>query len=380
MQNINGPTNFFRLKNKEKDIYIFFDRHVKLEQQKKCNKYLEINHDMDNFLAYSLTKNIDKQFDLLIELNKDNAKKFKNDIYIVNVLNLHNKLKKNNNIRTHFVDIRDTMNLRYMCEVNDLSKYLNSGNIENLFSYFNYLEMVFTPIVEYITNFKDYEDLNKLNVFLNKYKINKKSVNILNKIINKKKYNNPKIYDILIKEFEYYVTNKLIYLLESVKKMRKELENINVKLEDCTDKDNTFFNKNKKTCEKVFTILNKYQYDYYMKISFELYDKIEEFYENACATSSRIMDFYCLRRILDKDYMKNIISYTGGEHSSFYLYILLKYFDFEVLEYGFINDKLNSNDLIKLIKKSKDFYDVRDYTLSDKTFQCVKIHNLFEKN
>ena len=42
---INGPVNFFRLKNKEKEIYIFFDYHINIATQTECDNYNSINID-----------------------------------------------------------------------------------------------------------------------------------------------------------------------------------------------------------------------------------------------------------------------------------------------------------------------------------------------
>lgn len=43
-----------------------------------------------------------------------------------------------------------------------------------------------------------------------------------------------------------------------------------------------------------------------------------------------ITDCYLLRRLLDKDYVTNAITYTGGSHTTNYIIVLTQYFDFKI--------------------------------------------------
>ena len=53
-----------------------------------------------------------------------------------------------------------------------------------------------------------------------------------------------------------------------------------------------------------------------------------------------LMDLYKLRRILDKDYVTNAISYAGANHSINYIRLLIKYFGFKLTNYSYLK---NSN-------------------------------------
>lgn len=64
-----------------------------------------------------------------------------------------------------------------------------------------------------------------------------------------------------------------------------------------------------------------------------------------------IMDIYAIRRIIDKDYITNIVVYTGASHSMNYVYMLVKYFDFEITHSSI--KKHTFNDLKKKIKLLK---------------------------
>jgi len=87
-----------------------------------------------------------------------------------------------------------------------------------------------------------------------------------------------------------------------------------------------------------------------------------------------MMDSYFLRRLLDKDYIKNSIVYTGNIHNTDYLHFLVKNYDYKIVEYGTIND-ISSNELEKLIKKTDSWMDIYKYVDSNK--QCIKINKLF---
>ena len=54
--------------------------------------------------------------------------------------------------------------------------------------------------------------------------------------------------------------------------------------------------------------------------------------------SSKIMDLYFVKQFLDKDYITNSISYTGIDHSVHVLYILVKYFNFNITHISTLND------------------------------------------
>ena len=71
-----------------------------------------------------------------------------------------------------------------------------------------------------------------------------------------------------------------------------------------------------------------------------------------------LMDFYKLRRILDKDYVSNTISYAGAGHSNNYIRLLVKYFDFKITNYSYIknDDMVYVKKYINSSKTSEDLF------------------------
>jgi hypothetical protein len=59
-----------------------------------------------------------------------------------------------------------------------------------------------------------------------------------------------------------------------------------------------------------------------------------------------------MKKFLDKDYITNMISYTGARHSSNYVYILIKNFNFKITNYSYLNDG-NIKNIEKMIKNDK---------------------------
>jgi hypothetical protein len=83
-----------------------------------------------------------------------------------------------------------------------------------------------------------------------------------------------------------------------------------------------------------------------------------------------IMDIYFLRRFLDKDYITNAITYAGKAHSISYLYILVKYFDFQITHISH-SAVANVKKLTKKIKKiTLDDVPKISQLITDQEIQC----------
>lgn len=63
-----------------------------------------------------------------------------------------------------------------------------------------------------------------------------------------------------------------------------------------------------------------------------------------------LTDLFFIRRFLDKSYITNGISYTGGDHSVQYIYYLVNLFDFKVTHFSYSKIE-NISALDKEIKK-----------------------------
>lgn len=66
------------------------------------------------------------------------------------------------------------------------------------------------------------------------------------------------------------------------------------------------------------------------------------------------MDIYFIRQFLEKDDVVTAISYTGIEHASHFIYILLKYFDFDITNYSYLGKDMGQ---VKQIIKNKDIFE-----------------------
>lgn len=100
-----------------------------------------------------------------------------------------------------------------------------------------------------------------------------------------------------------------------------------------------------------------------------LLDKIHENLE--IQIFSALTDIFFLRRFLEKDYVTNGIAYTGAAHSVNYIYMLIKYFDFKITHYSYINiENQDLNNLHRQIKNSSTFRDVDIYFSLPYLSQC----------
>ena len=119
-----------------------------------------------------------------------------------------------------------------------------------------------------------------------------------------------------------------------------------------------------------------YIYTFHNKTVKEIDDIINEIDIHIYTLIKAVMDCYFMRRFVDKPYIKNVIAYTGILNTVSCLYFLVKYYDYKILEYSFIN-KVDSKELEKIIKKTDSYLDIYEYIYVDK--QCIKIKQLFKE-
>ena len=81
---------------------------------------------------------------------------------------------------------------------------------------------------------------------------------------------------------------------------------------------------------------------------------------------------YFLRRFLDKDYIRNVITYCGRYHGLNYIYFLIKYFNFEITKIYNPNG-LTINNIMDKIKRTYDFKEVYNLFLikGENPIQCT---------
>ena len=336
--NISGPINIVRLEGeieKEKKVlYLFFDVHVR---DTKCKEFdsLDIVQLFNKFIDES--KNYKNEWDLFIE-NDISIKNIKDIIiksnftgnYLQELIsffnnkfteNMNDKIKRKNNIRYHFFDIR-------------IMNY--SNNIYNLLKDlidYHYNKIIFYDKVSNINNLmkKSYELIFKKDKKLNK------------------KYNNKKVKKIILeilKEFEYEFKNLL-----------KEFEKIMNKIDKS---ENILF----------FQELNK---DGYYSFYYDIKNSLKLFIEKYVELNFKITDLYFLRRFLDKKYIKNGIIYCGASHSLHIILNLVKLFNFKITNTSYSN--INLEKLNRLIKKAKNYRDFETNLLPKYLIQCSSMKN-----
>ena len=370
MNNVSGPVNYYKLTKNNKIIYIFFDIHYNIDVETECSENNAIR--IDNFLSQFFEKNNKIMVDFFLETSSKPNDEFNDNrgfIYLNKIRNvfrnLYRKNKKYDYLRLQYIDIR---------------QYTELWNISDLFD--NYLTVINNNFYNLNNMLKQLNNLSSVNLLnlkklIDNIKDNKITpTNLLEKVLYKiiHKYNNDDIKKKINDFFNENIYNKLIYLINSIDNFYIKYKNYPIEVEQ------KYFN-NKLECEiiildkkiKVSNIKSKYD----EKIYNEIKTTINNLYNIYADIFSNLMDCYTLRRLLDKSYVENSIIYCGAYHSAVYVWFLVKYFDYSIINIYKINN-IDKNNLIKNIKASTDVYDVYKDIMEIDAIQCVKIENLFE--
>lgn len=332
--NISGPLNIVRLEGKidgiNKVLYLFFDFHLK---ETKCKEYdsLDIVQLFNKFIDES--KNYNNEWDLFIENDikvkeskKVLDKSYLSGNYINEIINffenkftesVNNLVKRENNIRYHFFDIRFQINFDII-----------HNDIYNLI-YYNYEKNVLIDRLNNIYNLM----LNDYNYLKGKNNINKnfKNLNVKNIII-----------------------NLLNVYVEDVKKLLIEFKNIKKDLKK----------------KKYFLIKELNEQDVYDN---KVQNILNDFSKRYLEIYFKITDLYFLRRFLDKNYIKNGIIYSGNHHCLHIILNLVKLFKFRVSHVSY--SSINLQEINSFISKSNNFKDLIKILLPKYLIQCSSMKN-----
>jgi hypothetical protein len=379
---VNGPINYFRLKKNDKDIYLFADLHENKKEQTECDELESIN--IDKFLMLFFKNNKNLMVDFMLEINKpEKETKIKNHTsnYIINIRNVFNRIYLNNpyyqNLRIHYIDIRNYEYLEQIhVNIQKITKHLQHNEIydfnliiENLINISYYLK----KLIKYYEKFKNksYEET--------KIKNNEEEIlfkKTMNKIINK--YNNNENKTIINNFLKINYYDKIKYLLDFIEKNKDDIYSY-IDVIKQKNKTNKFLikNKNKKDSKKYLDKYNFFNSKEYYLMKYKIKKNINTLESNFDVIKLTIMDCYFLRRVSDKEYIKNVVVYTGLIHTIEYLYYLVKYFKFEIVSI----DSKNFHNILEIndiIKKNNSVYEVIEILLSTQSFsQCIAINNLF---
>jgi hypothetical protein len=321
---INGPNNCIRLINKEKVLYIFGDFHLNVNEQTECFCNDRLSMDIDKIILLFMKLEKTKQYDLFAEF-------YQNELE-----------NKSNNNRRRYIDGYIQL------FQNNLIKNKNEIKINP--KYPNY-RFHYTDIRNNILYFKNIFYFYKNNIQNKELTINKYVYlyshlkTIIIKSIKSLK-NNVFIKKILNKYSSSIIKKKIIYIYNEI--VLKNFDRI-IKLIDnlVNTKTIKYISKIDILCQNIFTALN---------------------------------DLYFIRRFLDKSYISNTILYTGLGHASNIIFILVKFFNFEITHVSYIKKQKNLNDMIhKLSYENLKYIDKLNNLLihkkNNKIYQCTDISN-----
>jgi hypothetical protein len=379
---VNGPLNVIRVEGKINDklkvLYLFGDWHNDVEEQTEC---VDIHaHDIDKYILEQFEKQCaetkkenksvscdsNNKIDMFLEIYPDEMTRdsFYNTIkhiYIrkvgkifMNQFMTHkNKTllaNDHNNVRLHYIDIRsyfprllsDTISKM----VNDTSKY---GIVRTkIYNNISSVKIIMTECINVLKIMKNPQK-HKINVQIDatRSKINiaettdKQKFQILENMFYKIRnvYHNDDVKKKIKKAFDLHVVKEYEHFVEYVKETTLVLDDLLIKINDSKYK---LIYKN----DGIFSDIH-YGYDADIEnIQKELSTRANKIHNYELVLHSMIIDYYMVRRMLDKEYISNSINYTGIAHTTNTIYLLLKYFDFNITHIA----KFNNNDLKKLKK------------------------------
>lgn len=400
IKQINGPVNVARLEGKvhgiKKVVYLFMDYHADLYNQTECTNIFK--QDVDEYFAktfYDLNK-LDKQFDFFLELRPAQQlytkKELRNipmvyrDKYIGQVLKFFKKIfkydeEKNKvdipdifkNVRLHYLDIRDYLKYYFIQRVDNL--IAAAQRIEHYGASVDLLQILIDNITSISKDMVQFIDIVNKSIEYPKEKT---------AII---KENDPYSIDTTaIQQLIYKV--KYRYNHDDIKdKLNKLFADIMLELENYVkflDGVVSDFNKYKDVLNETYGWLikdDRYA-DYYTygpsgydlrTIKKNIVDRIDTLNDYFTYIFAKLTDIYLLRRILDKDYITNAITYSGEFHAVHYIYLLIKHFDFKIthIVYAAIEPL---DDLNKKLKESS-FEDAIGIIYKPRLYQCSDITN-----
>ncbi len=391
-KNINGPIASYRLEgnvgNIKKVLYLFADYHI---YESKCKN--EISLDINQYIIREFNKINNKEekitYDFFLETygfyvgetQKGNTSYLSDLRYTfrryTNYDSEKNKMtisKFGKKIRLHYIDIRNTLMANGF-------NMLNIFNTEDIYTIREELYQIFLDAMSFymLLTQKDIKKIsnNSSNLDTMKEKTNlidllKNEINMQRKneyfksIINKlyNIYENENIKKIIVDSMDIIIENVKIYI-EKLKKMYNEIDefyqNIYAKVYDLNININsdTFYGIPK--TEKISKVY-KWKLEY-LDINNIIVNQM-----------SHLMDYYFIRRFIDKSYITHGITFTGANHTMYTMYILIKKFNFTMTHSTV--DKYTMDELNKLIKNTKitNEYDIVPMMVNmlfpDKFNQC----------
>lgn len=408
---LNGPLNYIKLINKKtsQTVWLFMDFHKDIIHQQKCDDYEA--KDFYKFIYKKLSES-NELIDFFLEINptdiNSNFNSNENGIYIEETRKIFRKVysnqetNKKQNIRLHYIDIRDyAFMYDFYKQINSIFSLLKSSGLENIESIINKLENIRLTLTFINSLIKK---IRENNLILDESKIKVDLVNIKIDSSDNKKYS---FFDILNTGF-YQLLNTILLkynhntnktninkyfdtnYLENSENLIKFLEEFIEKLNKISKRINDQNNKqeiniddivltDKLKDKRVYYGINKIEYESDYNYIFGSIEKIEVIIAKLGCV---FMDCFFLRRLVEKNYISKSIVYTGAYHSAVYIWFLVKNYDYMIDEYQYLNyemlgNKEPNNKLEKIINKTNNYEQLFVYLIPKKFTQCIKIKNNF---
>ena len=339
-----------KINNIEKNILLFGDYHYKYDQN-ECPNPDSIQ--IKDYL-HSLFKNSNEPIDFFLEKMKEvssNKDYLHSPFYLLKLrdyMNDNSNMFKN--VKFHYSDIRNN----YIWQVMDnfiinqktINKIICNRNIfieeiDDISSKVNFLINTINILIDLLKNNKtkldqvlNSSDPDEIDFFKN-----------INKIINK--YENKKIQT----ELRRIIKISTVGLSEDLTKLKKMLNRISTRI-----KKNQLYS---------FYEIDKIIY----KLGTLYYKTTLKSFNFLCL----LTDIYTVRRILEKDYIKNVITYTGAFHTTNLTNIFVNYFNFKVIGKFENSTKIPIDNLYFQKYYTKYNEDDKAYTSYTIKEQCIDI-------
>lgn len=387
---INGPINYVKLKSKTsaQTLWIFFDFHCSLVFQTKCEEYEA--KDVDKYFNKILDES-DKSIDFFFETtpeyikysqyNPENKQQsiIQNDIYIKQVRKIfkkHHAVKKNNMIRLHYIDIREyTM----IFKLYDLADYLFTSvtttrleaiNFNRIITTLEDMKNILGPMIIIV----DLIDSKHYTFNMEKAKKSKEEMihELFYKILHQ--YSNEKNKNIIKQYFYKHFYDAIKDVIKFIDELITHVNEIDTKLYDEYKNQYLVIDEHKYGNTVCAEIYYGVEHDYVDVMTYDLKKEFGKLMQIIANIGSCLMDCYFLRRFLEKsNIIDKAIVYTGAYHSTVYVWFLVKYGDYEMIECNYLSDKTDIDDIQKKLAKM-DFPDPALKFLLPNTFtQCIKL-------
>lgn len=394
---LNGPVNYVKLYNNNTNqyVHVFMDYHYDINYQQKCSQYEAI--DIDKYFNH-LLKSTEETIDFFLEIFPTDINKsciyHYNDPYLYLIRTMFRNLYKElvntptiHNIRLHYIDIRDYSFYNIIIKnIKDIDLLFNNfnqnkntilSNLNNIIKYINCINTTYNDPTKF-NNIKQTELITSSNIEITDEILLDGFIQLLDKILNKYNNNNNKQNITNYFNNEYYETS--LQIIEFINDLITEINTKEKLISDNHAADNNLLLFDVKLNSK--KIIKRISYNLLFEINNEyvrsISDKIDILMTFILSTSCAIMDCFFMRRILEYEHIKKSIVYTGAMHSCVYIWFLIKYSDFEIIEANYIDtDKLDNNPfetLKQIILKSDDYRDLLNYLIPKKLTQCVEIY------